>query len=78
MYAQAMDTTPLQDHDDFNPHQRFVRVIGVNSQGFVEFEFAVGSPELCVELMLPPAAFEEFCLMQGAVRLDALALMTRH
>ncbi|WP_031404589.1 phenol hydroxylase subunit [Thiomonas sp. FB-Cd] len=78
MHRQAVETTSVKGRDDFNPQHRFVKVTGINAQGFVEFEFAVGSPELCVELMLPPAAFEEFCLTQKAVRLDALGLMTRH
>lgn len=57
----------------FDPRRRFVRVTGISSRGFVEFEFSIGSPELCVELVLPPAAFEEFCAAQAAERLDAEA-----
>jgi phenol hydroxylase P0 protein len=78
MHRQAVETTPIKDRDDFNPQHRFVKVTSINAHGFVEFEFAVGSPEICVDLMLPSAAFEEFCLTQKAVRLDALGLMTRH
>lgn len=55
----------------FDPRRRFVRVTGISSRGFVEFEFSIGSPELCVELVLPPAAFEEFCAAQAPQRLDA-------
>ena len=51
-------TPPRQQADEFDPRRRFVRVTGVSSRGFVEFEFSIGSPELCVELLLPPAAFE--------------------
>lgn len=40
--------------------QRFVRVRGIRN-GFVEFDFAIGSPELYIELILNKAAFEEFC-----------------
>jgi phenol hydroxylase P0 protein len=60
-----------QDNDAFDPTRRFVRVTGINRRGFVEFEFAVGIPDLCVELMLPRAAFEEFCVAQNVVRLTA-------
>lgn len=59
------------DRDEFDPTRKFVRVTGINRRGFVEFEFSVGIPELCVELMLPRAAFEEFCVAQNAVRLGA-------
>lgn len=34
---------------------------------FVEFEYALGDGVLSVELILPPAAFEEFCRSQHAV-----------
>jgi len=57
-------------NDRFDPGRRFVKVTGVNARGFVEFEFSVGHPELCVELMLPPVAFEEFCIAQNVSRLD--------
>ena len=53
-----------------DPQQRFVKVTGVNSRGFVEFEFSIGSPDLCVELMLPRQAFDEFCATQQVRRLD--------
>ncbi len=61
-----------------DPNDRFVKVTQINLQGFVEFEFAIGTPELCVELMLSPAAFEEFCLVQKASRLDASGRFVRH
>lgn len=57
--------------DAFDPARRFVRVTGINPRGFVEFEFSVGIPDLCVELMLPQAAFEEFCISQSAERLTS-------
>lgn len=41
--------------------QKYVRVIEERADGLVEFEFAIGFPEIYVELMLPKAAFEEFC-----------------
>ncbi|MCW0182708.1 phenol hydroxylase subunit [Zavarzinia sp.] len=41
--------------------RRFVRVRSLRPDGFVEFEFALGEPELFVELVLPPDAFDEFC-----------------
>ncbi|MEM5327725.1 phenol hydroxylase subunit [Paraburkholderia sp. JHI2823] len=59
------------DTDSIDTTRKFVRVTGINPRGFVEFEFAVGIPELCVELMLPRDAFEEFCIAQNAVRLAA-------
>jgi phenol hydroxylase P0 protein len=50
--------------------RRFVRVLEQRADGFVAFEFAIGWPELAVELLLPPAAFGEFCAANRVVRLD--------
>lgn len=44
--------------------RKFVRVLGHRGQGpgrFVEFSFAIADPELAVELILPEAAFAQFC-----------------
>ena len=49
----------------FDLRRRFVRLTQVRADGFVEFDYAVGDPELSVELILPAAAFREFCAAQG-------------
>lgn len=45
----------------FDVSRKFVRVMDVRANGMVEFEFSVGEPEMAVELIMPQAAFEEFC-----------------
>lgn len=45
----------------FNPALKFVRLIHQHPNGLVAFEFAVGEPDLYVELLLPQAAFDAFC-----------------
>lgn len=45
----------------------FVRVTGIRNGTFVEFEFALGDRDLSVELIMPFAAFDEFCRRQEAV-----------
>lgn len=55
------------------PLKKFVRVTNVRSGRYVEFEFSVNDADLTVELILPLAAFEEFCVLQEAVRLPATA-----
>jgi len=45
----------------------FVRVTGTRNGRFVEFEFSVNDNDLMVELILPIAAFDEFCVLQDAV-----------
>lgn len=54
----------------FDPTRRYVRICEQRPDGFIEFEFAIGDPEMCVELMLPEAAFHEFCLANAVIVLD--------
>ena len=49
----------------FNPTLKFVRIIEQHTNGLVEFEFAVGEPELFVELLMAQAQLDEFCVMHG-------------
>lgn len=39
----------------------YVRERATRADGFVEFDFSIGDPELAVDLILPRAAFLEFC-----------------
>lgn len=41
--------------------QHYVRVTQVLRNRFVEFEYSIGDPVLCVELVLPFPEFEQFC-----------------
>ncbi len=41
--------------------KKYVLVREVGADGCVRFDFAIGWPELSVELVLPQAAFDEFC-----------------
>lgn len=43
-----------------------VRILGTRAGKFIEFEFSLGDGLLAVELILPPAAFAEFCRARGA------------
>ena len=55
----------------FDATRRYVRVCEQRLDGFIEFEFAIGDPALCVELMLKEDDFHEFCLTNGVIVLDA-------
>jgi phenol hydroxylase P0 protein len=46
--------------------RRYVRVRG-ERRGHIEFDFAIGEPELFVELMLEPEAFADFCVSNHVV-----------
>ncbi len=46
---------------DFDVTRKFVRVTETLPNGMVEFEFAIGDPSVMAELVMPQAAFDEFC-----------------
>jgi len=56
---------------NFDPEKKFVRVVELREDGFIEFDFAVGEPEIFVEMILPAAAFDDFCASQRVTFLDA-------
>ncbi|MGO9391752.1 phenol hydroxylase subunit [Rhodoblastus sp.] len=67
--------------------RKYVRVTGARLDKYVEFEFSVNDADLTVELILPFAAFDEFCRLQNvtvlppepaaAARLEQLAWRSR-
>lgn len=46
---------------------KFVRVTARRSGGLVAFDFAIGAPEIFVELMMPESAFAEFCINNNVI-----------
>lgn len=50
---------------------RYVWVRSRARRGYVEFNFAIGDPGLYLEMILPQAAFEEFCRAQAVIFLSA-------
>lgn len=56
--------------EEFDTSKRFVRLIEKREDGFVEFEFAVGEPEIFAEMMLAEKDFIIFCQDQQVVMID--------
>ena len=54
----------------FDTTRKFVRVLEARQDGLIEFEFAIGEPELFVELIMPAHAFVEFCEANRVTVLD--------
>jgi phenol hydroxylase P0 protein len=52
-------------------NQRYVRVIELRADGFVEFGFAIGEPDLEVELLMSAEAFDEFCTVNHVTVLSS-------
>ena len=56
---------------NFEQMPRYVRVRSEPGDAFVEFDFAIGYPELYVELVLPHQAFTPFCETHHVQHMDA-------
>ncbi|PKM28772.1 MAG: phenol hydroxylase [Gammaproteobacteria bacterium HGW-Gammaproteobacteria-11] len=59
-----------QPSQSFDEMVRYIRVRSEPDARFVEFDFAIGHPDLFVELALPPGAFEQFCKHNHVVHMD--------
>jgi len=53
--------------------RKFVRVLERRPDGLVAFEFAIGEPDLCVDMLLPAEAFARFCEEQQVIHLEGAA-----
>ncbi|MGO9485725.1 MAG: phenol hydroxylase subunit [Rhodomicrobium sp.] len=49
----------------------FVKVKGTRLGKFIEFEFSINDEDLTIELILPVAAFREFCASQSVTILPS-------
>ncbi len=73
--AWGMTRADLPDNADCVPaggaewdvDRRYIRIVEEHANGMVAFEFAVGEPGLFVEMLMPRAQFEAFCIQQGVV-----------
>ena len=71
MNADARPESPVAEEPlAVDTSRRFVRVTERRTDGLVAFEFSIGWPELAVDLLLPSAAFDEFCERNRVQRLD--------
>ena len=60
--ASGLQERPIMTQSiGFDPAKRFVRIVRARADGMVEFEFAVGEPQLFVEMLLPRFEFDQFC-----------------
>ncbi|WP_130931817.1 phenol hydroxylase subunit [Pseudomonas sp. Sample_24] len=60
-----------QPGNAFDQMPRYVRVRSQPGDAFVEFDFAIGYPDLFVELVLPRQAFQQFCESNHVQHMDA-------
>jgi len=71
-FAMTQPSTPIAlELPPADVSKRSVRILRTRDNGFIEFEFSVGWPELMVELMLREPEFNDFCQQQRAEILAA-------
>ena len=68
--APATSSALFHEPPPCDTTRRFVRVIDKRPDGLIAFEFAIGWPDLAVELLLPAQAFADFCATHRVLRLD--------
>lgn len=56
-----MNTVTKKEENKFDISKCYVRITGVRNNELIEFDFAIGEPEMYVELVLPFPAFQQFC-----------------
>ena len=60
-HAERKEYLMENDERGFNPDNRYVRITGIRNNHLIEFDFAIGEPEMYIELVLPFEAFQTFC-----------------
>lgn len=69
-----MAQTPLEERaPNVDVRLKYVAVKEVSADGNVRFDFAIGWPELSVELALPQTAFDEFCRRNCVLPMPAVS-----
>lgn len=58
---------------ELDTKRKFVRVTGHRGEEFVEFDFAIGEPDIFVEMILSPEAFEDFCKINNVEPMPEVA-----
>ena len=59
---------PTEQPVDMN--RKYVRLVERRPDGLVEFEFSISDPQIFVEMLLPEAAYEDFCRMNRVILLE--------
>jgi len=64
------DTSNHSIDESFDVKKCFVRITGVRNNKIIEFDFAIGEPEMYVELALPFEAYQEFCANNNVINMS--------
>ncbi|GEC94996.1 hypothetical protein ZRA01_10690 [Zoogloea ramigera] len=66
--TEEVMSEPTEKPVDMN--RKYVRLVERRPDGLVEFEFSISDPTIFVEMLLPEAAYEDFCRMNRVVLLE--------
>jgi phenol hydroxylase P0 protein len=69
--VKPQEVVRMKRENQVDTNKKYVRVTGCRAKDFIEFDFAIGSPDLFVELILPEAAFSDFCRQNDVVLLPS-------
>ena len=58
-----------KEQPEIDVSKKYVRLTERRPDGFVEFEFAIGEPDLFAEMLLPADAYEAFCEANKVIQL---------
>lgn len=64
------DTADAEVAAGFDVNKRFVKILKRYANDLVLFEFSIGWTDLVVELILPNAAFQEFCERNAVIEIE--------
>jgi phenol hydroxylase P0 protein len=70
MSKPLLQTNNSKTDSSFERLVKYVRIHSKPDAQFVEFDFAIGVPELFVELVLPRLAFDAFCESNSVVHMS--------
>jgi len=66
--TEEVMSEPTEQPVDMN--RKYVRLVERRPDGLVEFEFSISDPQIFVEMLLPEAAYEDFCRMNRVILLE--------
>ncbi len=66
-----LESEDKNNSNKFDVNKRYVRITGIRHNKIIEFDFAIGEPEIYVELALPFEAYQEFCANNNIINMTS-------
>ncbi|MEH6628386.1 MAG: phenol hydroxylase subunit [Motiliproteus sp.] len=75
-HTNLQPDTGTSSPQPFEQLVKYVRVRSKTGARFVEFDFAIGEPNLFVELIMPQGVFDDFCQKNHVVHMTAEQMLS--